>query len=76
MAGDNDIILIEVAFRRFGGAVLIASLGANGFWGETTPGSGLGLSIVRDVAELYEGKLELAHSQLGGLAARLKLPVW
>lgn len=41
---------------------------------ETTPGSGLGLSIVRDVAELYEGKLELEHSDLGGLAARLKLP--
>jgi signal transduction histidine kinase len=41
---------------------------------EATPGSGLGLSIVRDVAELYEGKLDLAHSQLGGLAARLKLP--
>jgi signal transduction histidine kinase len=41
---------------------------------ETAPGSGLGLSIVRDVAELYEGKLDLAHSTLGGLAARLKLP--
>lgn len=41
---------------------------------ETTPGSGLGLSIVRDVAELYEGKLNLAPSTLGGLAARLKLP--
>ena len=41
---------------------------------ETTPGSGLGLSIVRDVAELYEGKLDLAHSPLGGLTARLKLP--
>ncbi len=41
---------------------------------ETTPGSGLGLSIVRDVAELYEGKLDLALSPLGGLAARLKLP--
>ena len=41
---------------------------------ETTPGSGLGLSIVRDVAELYEGKLDLSHSTLGGLAARLKLP--
>jgi signal transduction histidine kinase len=41
---------------------------------ETTPGSGLGLSIVRDVAELYEGKLDLSHSTMGGLAARLKLP--
>ncbi len=41
---------------------------------EKTPGSGLGLSIVRDIAELYDGKLDLSSSQLGGLAARLKLP--
>jgi signal transduction histidine kinase len=41
---------------------------------ETMPGSGLGLSIVRDIAGLYEGKLELDRSPLGGLAARLRLP--
>jgi len=41
---------------------------------ETTVGSGLGLSIVGDVAELYEGKLELSRSDIGGLAARLRLP--
>jgi len=41
---------------------------------EKTPGSGLGLAIVHDVAELYEGHLELDRSPLGGLAARLRLP--
>ena len=41
---------------------------------ETTPGSGLGLSIVVDLAKLYGGGLTLEHSPLGGLRARLILP--
>lgn len=42
---------------------------------ETTPGSGLGLSIVVDLAKLYGGDLRLEPSPLGGLRARLTLPV-
>jgi signal transduction histidine kinase len=41
---------------------------------ETTPGSGLGLSIVGDLAKLYGGELSLRPSPLGGLRARLVLP--
>ena len=41
---------------------------------EETPGTGLGLDIVRDIAELYRGSLELDHSALGGLVVRLDLP--
>lgn len=41
---------------------------------ETTPGSGLGLSIVVDLAKLYGGELTLERSRLGGLRARLLLP--
>lgn len=41
---------------------------------EQTPGSGLGLSIVRDVAEMYDGAFDLSESDLGGLAARITLP--
>lgn len=41
---------------------------------ETQPGSGLGLSIVRDLAELYDGAFELSRSELGGLKAVLRLP--
>jgi len=41
---------------------------------ETTPGSGLGLSIVVDLAKLYGGELSLERSPLGGLRARLVLP--
>ena len=41
---------------------------------ETKPGSGLGLSIVADLAHLYRGSLVLDESPLGGLQARLTLP--
>jgi signal transduction histidine kinase len=41
---------------------------------ETKPGSGLGLSIVVELARIYGGTLDLEDSELGGLAARLLLP--
>ncbi|MEC9342472.1 MAG: ATP-binding protein [Pseudomonadota bacterium] len=41
---------------------------------ETTPGSGLGLSIVRDIATEYRGSLALGRSPLGGLRATVILP--
>ena len=41
---------------------------------ETKPGSGLGLSIVSDLAALYRGSLNLEASPLGGLRAVLELP--
>ncbi len=41
---------------------------------ETVAGSGLGLSIVGEIAELHGGSLLLARSPLGGLAAKLILP--
>jgi signal transduction histidine kinase len=41
---------------------------------ETKPGSGLGLSIVADLAQLYAGHFELQEAPSGGLRARLELP--
>ena len=41
---------------------------------ETVPGSGLGLSIVRDISKLYGGGLTLKKAALGGLSAALTLP--
>jgi signal transduction histidine kinase len=39
------------------------------------PGTGLGMAIVRDVAEIYNGTIELDESEdMGGLLVRLKLP--
>jgi signal transduction histidine kinase len=41
---------------------------------ESVPGSGLGLSIVRDISKLYGGEFVLQKSALGGLATVLTLP--
>ena len=41
---------------------------------ETKPGSGLGLSIVTDIASQYGGNLTLGPSPLGGLRAEIVLP--
>ncbi|MBB2970154.1 signal transduction histidine kinase [Mesorhizobium sp. RMAD-H1] len=42
---------------------------------ETKPGTGLGLSIVQDTVREYGGTLRLEKSPLGGLAARIVLPL-
>ena len=41
---------------------------------EAAPGSGFGLAIVRELAELYGGSIVLDASPLGGVRARLQLP--
>jgi signal transduction histidine kinase len=41
---------------------------------ETKPGSGLGLSIVVELAQLYGGGITLGNAPIGGLRAELLLP--
>jgi signal transduction histidine kinase len=41
---------------------------------ESRPGSGLGLSIVGELARIYRGRLTLDRSRWGGLRAQLMLP--
>jgi len=41
---------------------------------EAAPGSGFGLAIVREIADVYGGAIVLEDSPLGGLRARLLLP--
>jgi signal transduction histidine kinase len=41
---------------------------------ESAPGFGFGLSITRELAELYGGELDLDTSPLGGLRVSLRLP--
>jgi signal transduction histidine kinase len=43
-------------------------------WSDEGGGSGLGLAIVRDLVQLYGGKIRLGRSDLGGLKAQLSLP--
>jgi len=41
---------------------------------ENAPGSGLGLSIIDELARAYRGSLSLGDSQLGGLSVIVQLP--
>ena len=41
----------------------------------TTGGTGLGLAIARDIISSHGGELELADSALGGLQARITMPI-
>jgi signal transduction histidine kinase len=41
---------------------------------ESKPGSGLGLSIVKEIATLYGGSITLGRAPAGGLSAQLDLP--
>lgn len=41
---------------------------------ETVPGSGLGLSIVAELVDLYRGKVHLERSPEGGLRVKIQLP--
>jgi signal transduction histidine kinase len=41
---------------------------------ESAPGFGFGLSITRELAELYGGSVEFGTSELGGLLVSLRLP--
>ena len=41
---------------------------------ETAPGSGLGLSIVDELAKAYGGSLSMDEASLGGLKVTLSLP--
>jgi two-component system sensor histidine kinase PhoQ len=40
---------------------------------ESVPGHGIGLAVVREIVELYQGKLELDRSDLGGARLRVEL---
>ena len=40
---------------------------------ESVPGHGIGLAVVRETVELYQGTLELGVSELGGAEIRIEL---
>jgi signal transduction histidine kinase len=64
---DDDGAGLETALRE---TVLQRGVRAD----EASPGSGIGLAIVRELAGLYGGSIVLAASPLGGLRATLTLP--
>ena len=41
---------------------------------ETTPGHGIGLAVVKELAESYGGELRIGRSDLGGAEFRVTIP--
>ena len=75
MAGGNLIIRIEDDGPGLSEA-MTTQIARGKRWDESQPGTGFGLAITRDLAEGYNGHLELDRSQqLGGLRATVTLPV-
>jgi signal transduction histidine kinase len=64
---DDDGTGLDAAMRD---AVLQRGVRAD----EAAPGSGFGLAIVRDLAELYGGSIALEQANPGGVRAALRLP--
>jgi signal transduction histidine kinase len=75
-ADDALKILVEDDGPGVEPAMAKTLLSRGGRLDETTPGHGLGLSIVGDIVRLHEGELHFARSEpLGGLAVALALPI-
>lgn len=72
--GDRLWLAVEDDGPGIAGDKIEAALARGRRLDEATTGTGLGLGIVRDLAELYRGSLDLGRSDLGGLRATLELP--
>ena len=75
-AADNAIItlVVEDDGRGMSEEQVERALKRGGRVDEGGVGWGLGMSIVRDITDEYEGQLFLEHSNLGGLKAIINLP--
>ena len=58
----------------FGGAVAVALLQRGMRLDESTPGHGIGLAVVKDIARSYGGRLSIQKSELGGAEIMVSIP--
>jgi signal transduction histidine kinase len=72
--GANFTVIVDDDGPGLTGAELAKGVKRGQRLDESKPGSGLGLSIVADLAHLYKGRFQLEPSPDGGLRARLELP--
>jgi signal transduction histidine kinase len=72
--GANILITIDDDGPGLDPAMLDAVLQRGVRADEAAPGSGFGLAIVRDLAELYGGSIALERADAGGVRAVLRLP--
>jgi signal transduction histidine kinase len=72
--GNQVVILVEDDGPGLPAEAVDVVFGIGERLDEQVPGSGLGLPIVRDLAQLYGGEIRLERSTMGGLRAILQLP--
>ncbi len=73
--GRSAVIVIEDDGPGLSPQQISKALQAGARLDESSPGFGFGLSITRELSELYAGSLELGNSSLGGLRVTIRLPV-
>ena len=71
---DGVVVTVEDDGPGLDAEAAALALRRGGRLDESVPGHGFGLSITRELAELYGGALDLGRSDLGGLSAHLALP--
>lgn len=74
ISGSNTLITVDDDGPGLDPALRDAVLQRGVRADEAAPGSGFGLAIVRDLAELYGGSIALERSPAGGVRAGLRLP--
>ena len=72
--GDRMVVIVEDDGPGIEPSMRAAVLARGVRADEAAPGSGLGLSIVRDLADAYGGTVTIDASPLGGVRASLTLP--
>ncbi len=72
--GDALLILVEDDGPGIEPDEVYRVLARGGRLDEATPGHGIGLPMVRDIVEAYEGSLKIDRSELGGARIAVHLP--
>lgn len=72
--GRSVVIVIEDDGPGLAPELMSQAMQAGQRLDESSPGFGFGLSITRELAELYAGSLTLDRSALGGLRVAIRLP--
>lgn len=68
------VITVEDDGPGLAGEEAVAALRPGQRLDEATPGYGFGLTIARELAELYGGSLDIGRADMGGLRVTIRLP--
>lgn len=71
----QDLLRIEVADRGSGMSEAVLTNALVPFYSTKRSGTGLGLALVREIAEAHGGRVLLANREGGGLAVTMILPI-